>query len=69
MSESRSSSGIGFTGLLQVAFIVLKLTHYIEWSWWLVLVPTWISIAIVLVLIFIAGLLEIYDNRKLWRKR
>ena len=62
-------NGIGFTGLLQVAFIVLKLTHYIEWSWCLVLAPTWISIAIVLVLIFIAGLLEIYDNRKLWRKR
>jgi hypothetical protein len=30
---------IGFFGLLQVAFIVLKLTSYIDWSWWLVLSP------------------------------
>lgn len=38
-SSSSSSSGIGFFGLLGIVFIVLKLTHYIDWSWWLVLLP------------------------------
>lgn len=33
------SSGIGFFGLLGVLFIGLKLTGYIDWSWWLVLLP------------------------------
>lgn len=42
-ASSSSSSGIGFTGLLQVAFIVLKLTGYISWPWVWVLAPTWIS--------------------------
>ena len=43
-NESNSSSGgIGFVGLLQLAFIVLKLTGYIEWSWLWVLAPTWIG--------------------------
>jgi len=33
-AENNSSfRGIGFTGLLQIAFIVLKLCHVIEWSW------------------------------------
>ena len=50
--SSSSSSGIGFLGLLQVAFIVLKLCHVIEWSWWLVFVPTWGSI-LVFVIFFI----------------
>jgi len=41
-SSSSSSSGIGFCGLLTVAFVVLKLTHFIGWSWWWVTSPIWI---------------------------
>lgn len=35
--------GIGFPGLLAIVFIVLKLTGEIDWSWWWVLSPVWIS--------------------------
>ncbi len=41
-----SKGGIGFAGVLQVAFIVLKLCKVIDWSWWWVLAPTWIPIGI-----------------------
>lgn len=44
----------GFSTLLTIAFIVLKLCHVINWSWVWVLAPTWISIAISLVLFFLA---------------
>lgn len=50
-STSSSSGGIGFTGLLQVAFIILKLCHVIDWSWWWVLAPTWISVLLVFVIL------------------
>ena len=40
-NSSSSSSGIGVFGLLGVAFVVLKLTGYINWSWWLVTLPFW----------------------------
>ena len=33
---------IGFFGLLQVIFIVLKIIGQIDWSWWLVFVPFYI---------------------------
>lgn len=49
-TSSSSSSGIGFTGLLTVLFIGLKLTHNIDWSWWWVLSPVLISIGLALVL-------------------
>lgn len=49
--EASSGGGIGFAGLLTIAFIVLKLTGYIHWSWVWVLSPLWISLAFVLVLI------------------
>ncbi|MFO0449624.1 MAG: hypothetical protein ACK52I_13365 [Pseudomonadota bacterium] len=47
-----SSSGIGLSGMLTVLFVGLKLTHYIDWSWWWVLSPTLIPIG-VLLLIFL----------------
>ena len=43
-SSSSTSSGFGFFGLLTVAFIVLKLTGYINWSWLWVLAPLWLPI-------------------------
>ena len=37
---------IGFTSVLQLIFIFLKLTGSITWSWWWVLSPTWIGLII-----------------------
>jgi hypothetical protein len=61
-NSSSSSSGIGFTGLLTVLFIGLKLTGYITWPWVWVLSPLWISaligltvIAIILIIALING--------------
>lgn len=57
MSNNNSSSGgIGFAGLLTIVFITLKLTHYIEWSWWWVLAPIWGSIALVLAILVVIGI-------------
>lgn len=45
---------IGFTGLLTILFIALKLTGVITWSWVWVLAPLWIPFAIFLVIVLIA---------------
>ncbi len=50
MNQS-SNGGIGFCGLLTVLFVGLKLTNYIDWSWWWVLSPLWIPLAIALAII------------------
>lgn len=50
-SSSSSSSGIGVLGLLGVAFVVLKLTHVIDWSWWWVTLPFWGGLALVVVIL------------------
>lgn len=39
--------------LLLVVFIVLKLTGVITWSWWWVLSPLWIPLAIALIVTII----------------
>jgi len=45
--------GIGFFDALLLINIVLKLTGFIEWSWWVVLWPLWISIFIIIIIIII----------------
>jgi len=55
MANSNSSSGgIGFAGLLTVAFVVLKLTNVIAWSWWWVLSPVLIGAGLVLLVLSVA---------------
>jgi hypothetical protein len=53
-SNNSSGGGIGFVGLLQIAFIVLKLTSVIKWSWWWVLAPTWAGLLLAFVVIIMA---------------
>ena len=61
-SSSSSSGGIGFTGLLTVLFVGLKLTGHITWPWIWVLSPIWISaligIAILTILLIVAGVFK-----------
>ena len=53
MESSNGRKGIGFTGLLTITFITLKLTGVVAWSWVWVLAPVWISVVILLVLLFL----------------
>jgi hypothetical protein len=60
-----NGSSIGVCGLLGVAFVVLKLTGVIAWSWWWITCPFWAGAALA-----IAGLALIlaYGLIKAWRK-
>ena len=54
------SGGINFFEALGLAFIVLKLCGVIDWSWWWVLAPIWMPIALVLgIIIIFAIIIEI----------
>lgn len=60
MSErnNNTSGGIGFFGLLTIAFIVLKLTKVINWSWWWVLSPIWIWIILIIIIFIIILIMQ-----------
>ena len=55
MSETKTvnNNSIGFFGLLTIVFITLKLTGYIDWSWWLVLLPLFIPVIIIFTILAI----------------
>ena len=45
---------MGFTEVLTIIFIVLKLLNIINWNWFLVLLPEIIALAIYLIVIIIS---------------
>ena len=71
MSNTSKSSGggIGILGVLGVAFVTLKLTGNIDWSWWLVTAPFWGGFAFLALIACVA--LVIYlgasAKRKGWK--
>jgi len=55
---------MGFLEVLTIVFVVLKLTGFISWSWWLVLLPEIIAVAIyVLWISFVGSLVGIGFKR------
>ena len=57
--------GIGFAHILTIIFVIAKIVGYINWSWWLVLLPSIISIGLslliwlfILVVVIIATFLD-----------
>lgn len=67
-STSSSSGGIGVFGLLGVVFVVLKLTGFIDWSWWWVTAPFWggfaIFIIVLLALLGVSGILSMVNSKR-----
>ena len=48
-----NSSGVGLPMIIFIVFLILKLTHTIEWSWWWVTSPLWISAGLAVILFII----------------
>ena len=62
VNSNQSVKTIGFTGLLGLLFIALKLTGVIDWSWWLVLLPIYAPLAIVGIILLIVLILAAVDK-------
>ena len=57
MNKNKGSTiGINFSEVLLIVFVVLKLNHLINWSWWWVLSPLWGGVIGAIVVILIAFL-------------
>ena len=62
-NSTSTKTSLGFAEVLTVVFVVLKLCNVIKWSWLWVLSPTWIPIALYLLILGIALCLKLWKNR------
>ena len=51
--NNNTRSSIGLLDVILIVNIILKLIDVINWSWWVVLWPLWVSIAIAIIFIII----------------
>ena len=51
-NNNAGSNGIGFFGLLGIAFIVMKCLNQITWSWVWVLAPLWMPMLVTILVLF-----------------
>lgn len=61
--NTTSSGGVGIFGLLGVMFVGLKLTGYIDWSWWWVTAPFWGGFILVFIGFMVLIALKVWLDR------
>ena len=62
-TPAQSVPVISTTGILGVAFVILKLLGKIDWPWIWVTAPFWMPVALVALLLIILGIAVIISNR------
>lgn len=55
--QTSTQTGIGFWSLLQIVLITLKILGYIKVAWWLVLLPSIISVALTIIILIVLYIL------------
>ena len=61
--ENDSSIGSWAILILFITFLVLKLTHVIDWSWWWITAPLWIPASVTIIMLIVLFIIN-YVNRK-----
>lgn len=76
VQTSSASGGIGLGGAFALLFTALKLTGVIDWSWWWVLAPLWIPVAlffgivgVTLLVVLIVGGVSFLADKKMYRDK
>lgn len=52
------SGGVDAVGVVLIVFVILKLCNVVDWSWWWVLSPLWICLALATVLFIVFKTIE-----------
>lgn len=51
MANENSSGGLGLNVILFLIFLILKLMGYIDWSWWWITSPLWITALLFIIIV------------------
>jgi hypothetical protein len=62
-NTSNSSNGLGVGTILFLIFLVLKLTNFIDWSWWWVTAPLWIPAIAIILIVGVIGIIWWFKNK------
>lgn len=61
--KSTIGFNFGFGGAIFLVFLILKLTHVIDWSWWWITAPLWIPVSLSIIILVIIGIIAAVTNK------
>ena len=59
-----SNMGLNLGEVILVVFIILKLTKVIDWSWWWVLSPIWLTLIVTALILIYVAIKVLWDRRQ-----
>ena len=62
-TNNNTSGGTSIATVLFIVFLVLKLVGVIDWSWWWVTSPIWISLGLFLFIVIVIALVAAAVNK------
>lgn len=67
--NDEKQGGASILTIIQVVFIVLKALGLINWSWWAVLTPLWISLGVIIVVFVVSTVIVLVKKCKEKKER
>jgi membrane protein YdbS with pleckstrin-like domain len=64
MKKASIKVGSPATVVLTIVFVILKLTGVITWSWWFVLAPLWVPVALFLLVVLGVVIFTIFNKKE-----
>jgi ABC-type protease/lipase transport system fused ATPase/permease subunit len=77
MADTKNTTTVSFAGLsstlIFITFLLLKVLGYVDWPWWLVTLPLWYWIPLILGILALIGIVYLIalaiDKFSAWRRR
>lgn len=63
-NNNNNSISIGLPTILFLIFLVLKLCNVIDWSWWWVTAPLWITAAFVIAILLVGLIVGLLTGQR-----
>ena len=69
MSNNSNNNRMSASTALTLIFVTLRLCKVIDWSWWWVLSPLWITAGIAILALAVIAICDLSDSREKARRK
>ena len=68
-NNSNNNTGMSASTVLTLIFVTLRLCNVIDWSWWWILSPVWITAGIAILVLIVIAIWELSNSKERARRR
>lgn len=62
LKSMENNNGLSFSAIVFIVLLTLKLSNVIDWSWWLITLPLWWWIPLILLIVIFAIVITLFEK-------